>query len=199
VRLYLLVEGVSIARGKPASCRLDGASNVINQKRSGSDGRVAPADHGKVSLSLGRPMNDRTQQPWVRPTKASQRLCIGAVVLAIALSDQLHSAWVSHYHAIVHVLEQPANPWRVQTRLDDERAIQSRKPLAKDGFRRTELTFLDHLPGTVHEAVVAEAIRDVKTQRGGLIQSQLKPPYYKSRGAPYSKTLDGSCLLIPSR
>jgi hypothetical protein len=27
----------------------------------------------------------------------------------------------------------------------------------------------------------------------------LKPPYYKSRGAPYSKTLDGSCLLIPSR
>jgi len=112
-----VVEASGRALGQPCSKGLDCSTDVVDQLRTAPDQRLTRADDRKMSLGVFAAVFEWIKQFRIKTCEASEVLGIYLVSLALVCVDQPRLARVGHQHPMATLLEHPANPRGVGSRL----------------------------------------------------------------------------------
>ena len=91
---------------------------MVDEERAGADHSVPGAQDGQMGLGFLAAVLDGREHPGVEASEPGERLRIGPVCLPRVAVDQREHARVRDDALVPQLVEQPADPRRVGTRLD---------------------------------------------------------------------------------
>src|SRR5690242_9389555 len=131
-----------------------------------------------MNLRLSTAMAHRSQQSGIDPCQPRQGPGIELIIFSAALADQSYLARMGHDHFVTHLCQLPADPGRVRSGFQCDPTARNPAERLADSVRcGRHVTFPNHLPRLIQNAVIASSISQVQPDRQPCLLENLLPTH----------------------